>query len=135
MLNKWTKVAVIPMCERVNLQSDRSTSYTYVYQDVKELETMGPYIESMSALTVTKNRTSNHEWKVVAVWSIDGVTANTPFTDVCGAISADAQAINTAITSGFGGRILKFALAVRNSSGAALESAIVSVWLVVVFKT
>lgn len=39
------------------------------------------------------------------------------------------------MTTGFGGRIIKFGIGVKNNSGTALESAVISVWIVFVFQT
>lgn len=135
-MNEKRKVVVLQLCNRTTIQSNRTTTETYLQVDLDGTESWGPYLESIQALTVTKNATANLWWEAVVTWTNDGVNPNTPFTGLCGAgITADGQAIQTAVTSGFGGRIMKFAIGVKNASGSALESGLIWVWLVMTFKT
>ena len=99
----YQKTVVLPLCERFLLQSDRTASYSYTPMPLEEAEEYGPYLESMYAMVVGKNRTANFDWKVVCTWSNDGQNFNTPFTDISAAITVDGQSNTTAITSGFQG--------------------------------
>ena len=135
-MNDKRKVVVLPLVQGMTVQSNRTTSESYLLVELAGTETWGPMLDSIAALTVAKNSTANVWWEAVVSWTNDGVNVNTPFTGLCGSgITADGQAIQTAVTSGFGGRILKFGIGVKNSTGTALESAVVWVWLVFTFKS
>ena len=131
------KVMVIPLVERLLLQTDRTTTYSYQAVDLNEFAELGPHIETLRVLTITKNRTANHAWRVDLTWSHDGMSLAVPFIALSAEMTADAQVIHTEYTSSanFCARILKIGLGARNSTGAAAESAIVSAWLVVTFKS
>lgn len=87
-------------------------------------------------LTATKNRTANFQWKLGAQWSLDGLTYQ-PLVDLSAVISANGQVIHPAVSAGdvLTAPHLRFAAAVANSSGSALEQAICSAWVVFVFQT
>ena len=53
------KVMVIPLVERMLLQTDRTTTFSYQAVELDEAAQLGPHIESLRVLTVTKNRTAN----------------------------------------------------------------------------
>lgn len=135
-MNDKRKVLVVPLVQSMTVQTNRTTTETYLQVDCPGTEHLGPHLESIQALSVTKNCTANMWWEAVVSWTNDGVNLNTPFTGLCGAgITADGQAIQTAVTSGFGGRIMRFGIGVKNASGSSLESAVIWVWLVLTFKT
>ncbi len=131
------KVMVIPLVERMLLQTDRTTTFSYQAVELDEAAQLGPHIESLRVLTVTKNRTANHAWRVDLTWSHDGMSLALPFIALSAEMTADAQVIHTEYTSSanFCARFLKIGIGARNSTGAAAESAIVSAWLVVTFKS
>ena len=51
------KVLVIPLFMDLFLQTDGTTSYVHTEIECPQIEGLGPYIEEMSCLTVTRNRT------------------------------------------------------------------------------
>lgn len=131
-----TKVVVKKLVAQMSVQTDGSTSESYLQLDLPGTEEWGPYLESIQALTVTKNATPQLWWELIVSWSNDGVSPATPFTALTGSgISSDDQTVETAVTSGFGGRIMRFAIGCKNQSGTNVETALVWVWLVFTFKS
>jgi hypothetical protein len=130
------KTVVIPLCTDLFLQTDGSTSNTFTELNIPELDSLGPYIESMYVLAITRNRSTQHLWGVYLSTSISGRTYSTP-TIVNTEINANGESVGPAFTtvSTFGGLYLRALLGSRNNSGAARETALVSAWLVVTLKT
>jgi hypothetical protein len=119
----------------LTVQSDRTTSYSFLQIELPEAEGYGPYLSSIRVLTVGRNRTANHLWKVVAQWSLDGTTFSN--VDLSGVVSANGQLIHPAVNTGdvLTAPILRFAVGVANSTGTALEQATCSGWGVFTFQT
>lgn len=132
----FPKVMIIRIADAARLQSNSSTSWSYLELDLPEIEDLGPYIESIVVHTNTVGATANHAWKLVTWWTLDDRNFIGP-TDVFAPIVAGSgPAIQPAFTtaSAFGLR-MRYALAVRNNTGTAPETAAVDAWLQITFKS
>lgn len=129
-------VLVIPLFIDTFVETDGTTSYTYTEADAPQLLALGPQIESVRVLTVTRNRTTNFNWAIAATTSLVGRTWSTP-TPLHADVTANGEAIQTeyTTTTTLCALNLKVVLAVRNGTGAARESGMISAWLVVRLKT
>ena len=130
------KVMVITFCDSKPVSSPGGgTSWSYYDLELPELLELGPYLEEIQAFTVTKGATTNVETKVVFYSSISGREWLGP-TDLFSAINSDGQAIQTAYTATENlGIFTRFALAVRASTGTAVEAAVMTVKAAFVFKS
>lgn len=91
-MNDQRKVVVLPLVQGMTIQSNRTTTETFFQVDLPGTELWGPFLQSVQALTVTKNATANVWWEAGLTWTNDGVNMNTPFTGLCGSgITADGQ--------------------------------------------
>lgn len=130
-----SKVALVCIAKGVRLTSNSTTTWTNVDLELDEIAHWGPWIESITGIVNTIGATTNHSYKVVQYWSVDGRNWNGPF-DLFTAITAGSgSAIQTAYTGATFGPIMKYALAVRNNTGTAAETATVDVWLQITFKS
>lgn len=126
MKSTGSKVRVVPFVYKALLQSDGSQTYRHIELELPEIEEWGPHLEAIIVHTETESRTANHDWKMVLWFSIDGKNWNGPH-DIFNAVTTAGQVIQPAFTSGDKlGLKIKLALAVRSSTGTALDSAIVS---------
>ena len=130
------KVITLLIADRVLLQTDGTTTSSVVPSDLPAVLDWGPHIESVRAVTITWNRTTNHRWKVIVTWSNDGNNYQTPV-EIFSAIVADGQTVENEYTTtdNLSGLNLRFGLANSNVTGSAVESAMVSCWLIFTFKT
>lgn len=135
VITPGTKVVMKQLVAQMAIQTDKTGTMSYLQVDLPGTEEWGPYLESIQALTVTINSTANLYWDCICSWTNDGVNVETPFTSLTGGITDDGQTVESAVTSGFGGRLLRFAIGCKNSAGTELESGVISVWLVFTFKT
>lgn len=132
------KVLVVPLFLDVFLQTDGTATAIFIEAEAPELVGLGPYIESMYTLMITRNRTTNHLWGIYGSTSISGRTFSTPAlisaeTNVNGELIL-SPAFSSPLTT-FGGLQFKVLAGTRNSTGGARESATVSAWLIVTLKT
>lgn len=130
------KVIVLPLVAQMTIQTNKTTTTTYLQVLLEGTEQWGPHLESIQALTVSTNLTANMNWGVYIFGSNDGANPMTPPTALCGSgINSDGQTVETAVTSGFGARIMRFTIGCENSIGTDLESGLIWVWLVFTFKS
>lgn len=118
---------VVPFLADQPVSTDATTNFRYIPIDLPEVAEWGPYLMEIVAAIETRNVTANFEWKIVHYWSMDGSEWEGP-TDLFGALSSGpGRAIQTAYnTRTKFGPLMRFALAVRNTTGSAVESAEVS---------
>jgi len=130
-----SNVTVVGGVQKYNLPSDGTTSWSYVDLDLSQIEAWGPHLKQIAAHTDTRNRSSNHQWKVVLYTSFDGRQWEGP-ADLFSAVSADGYVTQTAFTDTTKlGLKLKLALAVANTSGTNTERANISVAFAFMFST
>jgi len=130
------KVVLVQIAEGVRLTSNGTTTWINCDLDLPELAHLGPWLESITVITNTVGATTNHSWKVVFYWGVDGRNWNGSYDLFAAIVAGTGSAIQAAYTTTTNfGPILKFALAVRNNTGAALESATVDAWLQLTFKS
>jgi hypothetical protein len=130
------KVMLVQIADNVRLTSNGTMTWVNIDLDLPHLLGLGPYTEGIVPITNTVGATTNHSWKVVTWWSVDGRTWNGP-TDVFAAITAGSgSAIQTTFsTATVLGPMMKYGLAVRNNAGTAIETAVVDAWLQFIFRT
>lgn len=130
------KTVVVQLLRNVALASDGTTTFSYLDPEIPELEEWGPYIERITILTVTTNRQTNHAWGVFASWSLLGREWSDP-ENLHTVITADGETVQAGYTTRveFAGRRLKLLAGVRNVTGSAQQSALVSAWAVIDFQT
>ncbi|MCK6507744.1 hypothetical protein L6R53_30985 [Myxococcota bacterium] len=122
------KVVVVPFAQQYLLTSDGSQNWRYIELDNAQYVGWGPHLDSITAHTQTQTRTAAHRWKLVMWTSIDGKTwSTTPVDLFANPITANGDLIHPPFSdkSWFGIHI-KLGLAVSNSSGTAIESAVVT---------
>lgn len=131
------KVFVAPAFYKMQLQTDGTTTVTYIDLDLPDIIELGPYLESITAHTSTENKTTNFTWRISFYWSVDGRRWNptTPI-DLFSGIAANGDVIQTAYstTTNFGLK-MRFCIAVANASGTAVERAVCSCALAFTFKS
>ena len=132
------KVVVLPMFHKKQLQTDGTTTFTYIDVELPQATDWGPYLESIVAYTTTESKTANFSWKVGFFWSMDGRRWNPSSTpvDLFSAITTNADTVQTAYstTTNFGLK-MRFVICVANASGSAIERAVCSCALSFVFKS
>lgn len=129
------KVRVLPVFYKKQLQTDGSTSWSYMDVDLPDAEGLGPYVESIIAYTSSESFTTSFQWKLVCYWSLDGRNWSTP-TDVFSAITGSSTTIQTAFSTASAlGPIMRYAIAVSNETGTAIERGVCSLALAFVFKS
>ena len=130
------KVLVTQLISEAALDTDGTTACSFTDTDCEMLENLGPYIESVRALTVIRNRTANFELGVHFSWSHLGRTFSTPVI-IQTALAANGEVISGdySTSANFCGLKLKALIGVRNATGTARESGQVSAWLVVTLKS
>ena len=131
------KVQVVGIVLKVSLQTtgvDANTVYTDIV--LPKVDGWGPHLVGMTAHTNLEQFTANFKWKLVMMWSFDGITWSAPATDIFAWSTTAGQAIQTAFTDTTKlGLHIRFALACAPSTGTALERGTVSVALAFEFKS
>lgn len=133
--NGFQKVRVQSFVQKMQLQTDGSTTPSYIDIEVPDALEWGPYLESIQVQTATENRTSQFTWRVVFWWSIDGRRWNGPV-DLFSAVSANQDVIQTAYSTGTAfGLYMRYGIGLANASGTNIERAVCSATLVFTFKS
>lgn len=121
------KVVVVPFAYQYLLSSDGTTNWRYIELDNAQYLAWGPHLDGITPHTQAASRTAAHQWKVVLWHSIDGKTWNGPVDLFATPIAANGEVIQAQFTDATAmGIHIKLGLAVRNSAGTAIESAVVS---------
>lgn len=129
------KVRMIAVFYKKQFQTDGSTSWTYIDLEIPGVESWGPYLESIIAYTNSENLTNLFQWKLVSYWSMDGRVWSNP-SDVFSGITSSGQAVQTAFSTASAlGPIMRYAVAVSNESGTAIERGVLSLALAFNFKS
>lgn len=132
------KVILLPLFYKKQLQTDGTTTFSYLDIELPQAVEYGPYLDSIVAYTTTENKTANFSWKISFYWSIDGRRwnpTNTPV-DLFSAITANADTIHPAYsTSTTFGLRMRFVVSVANTSGTAIERAVCGAVLAFIFKS
>ncbi|MCK6531096.1 hypothetical protein L6R50_27225 [Myxococcota bacterium] len=121
------KSVLIPLLSNFTAATDGTGTASYSDIEIGDAEGLFAFAESVTAHTLTRGASAQHDWKIVFYYSFDGKSWSSPI-DLFPWISAGTgYAIQTAntTTSNFGLRV-RFALAVRNSAGTVVNTAIVS---------
>ncbi len=129
-------VTIIPLfISRLIRSGGGGTSFTTDYLDLPQLKEVLPFAASMKLHTVARQTTAACEWKVVFCWSADGNDWSSAV-DLHSAISADGQSITTpyATLANFG-RLARFGVSARASSGTGQEGAVASAWLEITWRS
>ena len=121
------KVVVLPLFYKKQLQTDGTTTFSYIDIELPQAYEWGPYLESITAHCTTENRTTNFSWKISFFWSTDGRRWNPTSTplDLFSAVSSNTDTIQTpyTTTSTFGLK-MRYVISVANTSGTAIERAV-----------
>ena len=127
-------IEVVQLFYKKQLLTDGSTSLSYMDIEKDEIASYGPYLAGITLMTSTENRTTNHNYKVVYYWSLDGRQWSSPV-DLCSVIGGSGDLIHPEVTDQTKlGLHLRFAIGQANSSGTNPERAVSSAWLVLRFK-
>ena len=132
--NMSSIIEVVQLFYTRHLLTVGSSSLSYIDIDNDTVRSFGPYLAGMTLMISTENRTTNHNYKIVYYWSLDGRQWSNPV-DLCSVISASGDVIQVEVTdqTKFGLHI-RFAIAQANASGTNIERAVSSAWLVLRFK-
>lgn len=128
-----SKVAVLPLFYKKQVQTDATTNWTYIDIEAPEAMDLGPYLESITAYNLLENPTAI-EYKLVFYWSIDERDWEGPY-DIHSAITSANNYVHPAYTTttNFGLK-MRYAIAVRNSSATTkVERAVVTAALAFMF--
>lgn len=130
------KVILYTLCTDRMFKSSGSALYADDVLEAQGLSTLGPMIKQMRVHINVENSTTNFRYKVNFSWSMLGRVWATP-SDLTTAITGDTTStIGSCYTDDTKfGLNLRFALAISNSSGTAIESGRVSVVLEVELKS
>lgn len=133
------KVVVVDILE--NLQTATkgdATNWSYIELDLPGIEQWGPYLDSVTAHVNIVASSTNHQVKLAFRYSLDGKewAPVTPI-DLFSAITNGAgNSIQTPYTTtGNFGIHMRYMLALKNASGTAIESGIVSIKLAFTFQS
>ncbi len=119
------------MSNAVYLETDGTTTTRYQIVSRPDLQHIGPYLCSVQLMTLTSNRTSNHQWKAVLEYSGDDRNwyPSTPL-DLCPWVTEDGHVIHPPVYgANFSAPFVRLSLATANSTGTARESASLWLWL------
>ena len=133
------KVILLPLFYKKQLQTDGTTTFSYMDVELPQAAEYGPYLDSIVAYTTTENKTNNFSWKISFYWSNDGrrwnPINNIPV-DLFSAITANADTIQPAYsTSTTFGLKMRFVVSVANTGGTAVERAVCGAVLAFIFKS
>lgn len=132
------KVVLLPLFFKKQLQTDGTTTFSYIDVDLPQALEWGPYLESIQAHTTTENRTTNFSWKVGFFWSMDGRRWNPTSTpvDLFSALATNTDTVQTAYTTNttFGLK-MRYVIAVANTGGTNVERAVCGCVLAFTFKS
>lgn len=131
-----SNVRVVQFFAERLVQTDGTANWREVPIDAPEVLPWDPYLFQIVPVTESRNDTANFEWKVVVYWSMDGSEWTGP-TDLFAPLSAGpGRAIQSAFTDASKmGPQMRYAVAVRNSGGGAIESAELSCSCYFEFRT
>lgn len=131
-----SKVEVVPVCYKLQLTTDTTTSLSYLDVDLPlAVKDYGPHLDSIIAYTSSENMTTNFRWLLAFYWSIDGRrwSPTTP-TALFSEVSTNGDIIQTPYSANFGPN-LRIVIGVRNNAGTAVERGVVTAALAFVFKS
>lgn len=128
-----SKVVVLALFYKKQVQTDATTSWTYIDIDLPEATEAGPWLESLTAHTLLENPTAI-EYKLVFYYSADGRTWKGPYDIHSPVTSADHYVHPAYTTTTNFGLQMRYAIAVRNSSATGkVERAVVTAALALMF--
>ncbi len=132
------KVVLIPLFYKKQLQTDGTTTFSYIDIDLPQAVDWGPYLESITAHTSTESKTANFSWKIGFFWSFDGRRWNPASTPIYlfSAITTIVDTVQTpySTVANFGLK-MRYVIAVANTSGTNIERAVCGCALAFTFKS
>ncbi len=132
------KVVMVELFRDLTLTSKGdATNWSYRDLELDWLLRLAPCLDEIKPYTNTTGSTANHMWKVVLWSSYDGRIWSTNPTDLFSAITAGSGSqVQTPFTgTAQAGPLLRAGVGVKNSTGAAIETANVSCTVGLVFRT
>ncbi|MBM4368623.1 MAG: hypothetical protein FJ102_20590 [Deltaproteobacteria bacterium] len=130
------KVIMVPVCLEDLYRSDGTVNYLVDLKDIAELRELGPAIAKIRAIWVAEGATANFKGRVTMAWSALGRTWSTPVEIFAPLTGPQTGTIGAWYSDDANfGPLLRFAIEVCNASGAAQESARLSVMLQVELKS
>lgn len=127
---------MVPLFYKRLTQTDGdSVSWSYIDLDLPQVADWGPHLHFIQAHTMTELLETNFSWKIVFFSSLDGKTWMDPV-DLFTAITSEGQQVQASYSTGTSfGLKMKYALAVKNTTGSSRTTATLSCALNFAFLT
>lgn len=130
------KIIVVALCEDKLYRTDGTTTYIADIIDVAQIRALGPMIAQMRVHYVCESATTNFRAKVTSSWSVIGRTWSTPVDLNTAVVGDHTGSIGSwYVTDSAFGLLMRYAIAVSNNSGDAIESGRLSVFLEIELKS
>ncbi len=132
-----SRVTVVPVADRVRLQTAGGDSNTDVILDVDlpEITHWGPHTLTITPHTKLESKTANFRWKAVLYTSIDGINGSTTPENLFAYSTATSYVIQTDFTDKSKlGLLIRVALVCSPATGTAIESGVVTLALAFEFR-
>ena len=130
------KVAVITLCTDRQFVTQGSTTYKNFVVGPRVLQGVGPLLESIAAQGRGKDFSTNFRFKLVGEYSVDGELFSAFGGTIIGETTAQGNVVPTPhSTLTDYGNDLRFSVAVSNTTGTAVESGNLSLFVSLKFAT
>lgn len=124
------------ICQDELYKSDGTMTYVQDIYDIPELRELGPMISRIRVHYVCEGATTNFTAKVTLMWSVLGKTWSTSADILTAQTGNNTGTISSAMTTTTQfGILMRYAVEVKNSTGAAIESGRVTAILEIELKS
>lgn len=130
------KIIMRVLCQDELYKTDGTTTYLQDIFDVDELRELGPMIEQIRVHYVCEGASANFVAKVTLMWSVLGKTWSTSADILTAQTSTNTGTISSAmVTTTQFGVLMRYAVEIKNASGAAIETGRVTAILEIQLKS
>lgn len=130
------KIIMYVLCQDELYKTDGTTTYLQDIYDIDELRELGPMIEQIRVHYVCEGASTNFVAKVTLMWSVLGKTWSTSADILTAQTSTNTGTISFAMTTTTQfGVLMRYAVEIKNASGALTESGRVTAILEIQLKS
>lgn len=130
------KIIMYVLCQDELYKTDGTTTYLQDIYDIDELRELGPMIEQIRVHYVCESGSTNFMAKVTLMWSVLGKTWSTSADILTGQTGTNTGTISSAMTTTTQfGVLMRYAVEIKNSTGAAIETGRVTAILEIQLKS
>ena len=131
-----SKIITRVLCQDELYKTDGTTTFLQDIFDIDELRELGPLIEQIRVHYVCEAGTTNFVAKVTLMWSVLGKTWSTSADILTAQTGTNTGTISAAmVTTTQFGILMRYAVEIKNSTGAAIESGRVTAILEIQLKS